>query len=224
MPLRIIGDDFKRINAPPSPLADDITENRGQAELHRIKMNQHVGLTRDQRIVLREMLDRVESESAGISNPEERDRAIMRSIDGVVDRYVRYTEDRTEADQYQSSARTLESHRGDCEDYAVLKYKLARASGIDAEDLAIAYLDSTPGSEGGAHAVLMYRDQNNWWWVSNNNDPNGGELTLATEYFKTRSAPLTVFNEDGAYYNTQFNMTRAEYVNNDTLPGIGGGK
>lgn len=221
MSLRIIGDEFRRINAPPSVFADDVTADRGQAELHRMKLNQHVSLTRDQRITLREMLDVVDDEASGITNPTERDREIMRSIDGVVDRYVQYTPDVTDADTHQRYNRTLERHSGDCEDYAILKYKMARASGIDAEDLAIAYLDSSPGEEGGAHAVLMYRDQNNWWWVSNNNDPNEGELTLATEYFKTRSAPYTVFNEDGAFYNTQFDMTKLDYINGDTAPGIG---
>ncbi len=223
MSLRIIGDEFRRINAPPSVFADGVTSDRGQAELNRMKMNQHVDLTRDQRIVLREMLDHVDSKVDGITNPTERDREVMRNIDGVVDRYVEYTLDQTEADKYQSPARTLERSRGDCEDYAILKYKVARASGIDAEDLAIAYLDSSPDQEGGAHEVLMYRDQNNWWWVLNNNSPNGGELTLATEYFKARSAPYSVFNEDGAFYNSQFDTTRLDYINGDTAPGIGAG-
>ncbi len=224
MGFNFLGDEFRRVRMPPSALADDITQDRGRAELNRLKLNQHVDLTRDQRIVLREMLDHVDSETENITNPARRERMIMQSIDGMIDRYLEYTPDRVRADNDQNWLRSMERYRGDCEDYAILKYKIARASGIPAEDLAIAYLDVLPDERGGAHEILLYRDPNNRWFVVNNDAPNDGELVPADQYFRTRSAPYTLYNEDGAFYNPDFNTTRVDYINNSTPTGVTAGR
>lgn len=250
MGFNILGEQFVRIASAPSRLLDErVDVDRGQAELDRIKLSQHIDLTPDQRLALNIMLnsvdEKIDADGLGIPvvsdvNSEQHDLAlgtdqcqanycnireqhIMREIDGVVDGFLQYREDTKPSDRSQPPGMTLDRGYGDCEDYSILKYKLARASGIPADRLAIADLDSSPDQRDGAHAVLMYRDTNNQWFVLNDDGANDvagtdqGNLVSAEDYFSQRSAPYRVYNEDEAGFNPSFGeATFAEYVHNDT--------
>lgn len=247
---KILDQEFERIAALPSSLLDgQVSIDRGQAEIDRIKLRQHIDLTPFQRTVLNIMLDNIDEDlqAQGLGNDYEcsdpdgsgysaarctpstivytntREHQVLRNIDGVVDRYMQYREDRAPEDRSQPPGVSIERAYGDCEDYSILKYKLARASGIPADRLAIASLDSSPDERGGAHAVLMYRDLQNRWFVLNDNDPNRGELEAAEDYFSVRSAPYRYYNEDEAGFNPSFgDATFEEYVNQDTPAGFDG--
>ena len=92
---------------------------------------------------------------------------------------------------------------------------MARASGIDADDLAIVSLDVSPNKREGAHAVLMYRDNENKWNVLTNDERQ--RLIPAEEYFNSRSVPYRAYNENEAGFNPRFSdMNYTEYVHENT--------
>ena len=60
---------------------------------------------------------------------------------------------------------TLASGRGDCEDYAILKYHVLRQAGTPAADLKIVLLRDTTTRED--HAVLAAREGERWYILDN---------------------------------------------------------
>lgn len=68
-------------------------------------------------------------------------------------------------DLWSSPQATLESGRGDCEDYAIAKMFVLRAAGVAAEDLRL--LIAHNRSDGDAHAVLAVRHETRWLILDN---------------------------------------------------------
>lgn len=68
-------------------------------------------------------------------------------------------------DVWSSPLATLESGRGDCEDYAIAKMFVLRAAGVAAEDLRL--LIAHNRSDGDAHAVLAVRHETRWLILDN---------------------------------------------------------
>ncbi|MCB1592834.1 MAG: transglutaminase-like cysteine peptidase [Alphaproteobacteria bacterium] len=145
-----------------------------------------------------------------------RERAFMEALDTVLDDAITYTPDLTRADESQPLPRTLERMAGDCEDFAIAKYKFARRYGIDADRLAIVSVDAQPGEEGGGHAVLLYQDPTGEQFVLNNNSTNNSGLIFAPSFFQIRNDPYRAYNENGAYYNSLFSdMNYGDFVNEE---------
>jgi predicted transglutaminase-like cysteine proteinase len=68
-------------------------------------------------------------------------------------------------DHWSSPLETLQSHRGDCEDYAILKYVALREVGLSSEDVKILILRNLFPDE--YHAVAVARVSGEWWILDN---------------------------------------------------------
>jgi predicted transglutaminase-like cysteine proteinase len=69
------------------------------------------------------------------------------------------------SDVWSSPLSTLESGRGDCEDYAIAKMFVLRAAGVAVDDLRL--LIAHNYSDGSAHAVLAVRHDGRWLLLDN---------------------------------------------------------
>ena len=151
-----------------------------------------------------------------IDSRTQREHAFMSALDTVIDEKITYTPDVRPEDRSQSVTRTLMRSAGDCEDYAIAKYKFARRFGIDADRLAIASVDAQPNEEGGGHAVLLYQDPKGDTFVLNNNSTNNSGLIDAARFFQIRNDPYRAYNENGSYYNSLFSdMNFGEYLSEE---------
>ncbi|GAA0340001.1 transglutaminase-like cysteine peptidase [Bowmanella denitrificans] len=74
-------------------------------------------------------------------------------------RRVRYATDKVhwgQNDYWATPIESLVSQRGDCEDYAILKYASLRAMGVEEDNLRLMYVRATTVNE--PHMVLIYID------------------------------------------------------------------
>jgi predicted transglutaminase-like cysteine proteinase len=93
------------------------------------------------------------------------------------------------ADHWSDPFETLLSNRGDCEDYAILKYAALLEAGIPKDDVKIVILKNFFPNED--HAVVATRVDGKWLILDNRT------LTLVRDTDITRAIPEFVLDHDG---------------------------
>jgi predicted transglutaminase-like cysteine proteinase len=94
-------------------------------------------------------------------------------------------------DHWSSALETLRSERGDCEDYAIVKYLALLDAGISEADLKIVVMKSIFPHED--HAVVAARVDDEWLILDNRT------LTLVRDMNLTRAVPVFVLDQVGAW-------------------------
>lgn len=92
----------------------------------------------------------------------------LSAISHAVNANVRYTDDYAQhgvPDLWSAPLATLTSGRGDCEDYAILKYAVLRDAGVPVEDMRLVLLRDSQTRED--HAVLSVRNDGKWYVLDN---------------------------------------------------------
>ena len=100
------------------------------------------------------------------------------------------------ADHWSDPFETLISNRGDCEDYAILKYAALLEAGIAKDDVKIVILKNVFPNED--HAAVATRVDGQWLILDNRT------LTLVRDTDVTRAIPKFVLDHEGA---RRFNWT-----------------
>ena len=95
------------------------------------------------------------------------------------------------ADRWSPPFETLQTHRGDCEDYAIVKYVALLEAGLSRDDLKIVILRDFVHNED--HAVLAARVDGEWLILNNNS------LTLVRDSDMVGAKPMFVLDQDGAH-------------------------
>jgi predicted transglutaminase-like cysteine proteinase len=94
-------------------------------------------------------------------------------------------------DHWSSPFETLQSHRGDCEDYAIVKYIALREAGLPSEDVKLLILRNLfPNEE---HAVAAARVDGEWLILDNR------WLTLVRDTDTIRTTPQFLLDESGVH-------------------------
>jgi predicted transglutaminase-like cysteine proteinase len=96
-----------------------------------------------------------------------------------------------EADRWSAPFETLQSSRGDCEDYAILKYVALLAAGVPAADVKIVIMKHLLPRED--HAAVAARVDGEWLILDNLT------LTLVRDTDLARSIPEFALDQDGAH-------------------------
>lgn len=89
-------------------------------------------------------------------------------VNSLVNQFLIYEEDDVQYNQldyWATASQTLQSGRGDCEDFAILKYALLRKLGIPAESLSLVVLKDN--DRGLYHAVLAVSTNNGHFILDN---------------------------------------------------------
>jgi predicted transglutaminase-like cysteine proteinase len=136
--------------------------------------------------VAKELLDIV-AEGAGRSG-----RARVGLINRAVDLAITPTSDEAQwgaVDHWSPPFETLQSHRGDCEDYAIVKYVALQLAGLSNEDVRIVILRNVLPKED--HAAVAARVGGQWLILDNR------RLALVRDTGMVGSAPRFVLDEDG---------------------------
>jgi predicted transglutaminase-like cysteine proteinase len=94
------------------------------------------------------------------------------------------------ADRWSAPFETLRSSRGDCEDYAIVKYLALLEAGIPRDDLKIVILRNAFPRED--HAVVAVRVDEQWLILDNRT------LTLVRDIDLTRATPEYLLDQAGA--------------------------
>jgi len=137
--------------------------------------------------VAQELLDIV-AEGAGRSG-----RARVGLINRAVELAITPTRDEAQwgvADHWSPPFETLQSRRGDCEDYAIVKYVALLQAGLSREDVRIVILRNVLPKED--HAAVAARVDGQWLILDN------GRLALVRDTDLVRSIPKFVLDENGA--------------------------
>src|SRR6201993_2910122 len=92
-------------------------------------------------------------------------------------------------DHWSSPLETLQTHRGDCEDYAIVKYVALREAGMSDRDVKIAIVRNAFPDE--YHAVAAARVNGEWLILDNR------WLTLVRDTDMRRAIPQFVLDESG---------------------------
>jgi predicted transglutaminase-like cysteine proteinase len=92
-------------------------------------------------------------------------------------------------DHWSSPLETLQTHRGDCEDYAIVKYVALREAGMSDRDVKIAIVRNVFPNE--YHAVAAARVNGEWLILDNR------WLTLVRDTDMRRAIPQFVLDESG---------------------------
>jgi predicted transglutaminase-like cysteine proteinase len=100
------------------------------------------------------------------------------------------------ADHWSDPFETLRSSRGDCEDYAILKYAALLEAGIPKDDVRIVILKTLFPNE--IHAAVATRVDGQWLILDNRT------LTLVRDTDVTRAIPELVLDHEGV---KRFNWT-----------------
>ena len=121
-------------------------------------------------------------------------RARVGLINRAVDLAITPTSDQLQwgvEDHWSSPFETLRSHRGDCEDYAIVKYVALREAGLSSQDVKIVILRNLFPNE--YHAVAAARVNGDWLILDNRG------LTLVRDSDMIRATPQFLLDEDGAH-------------------------
>jgi predicted transglutaminase-like cysteine proteinase len=94
-----------------------------------------------------------------------------------------------EPDRWSDPLETLRSSRGDCEDYAIVKYLALLEAGFSGDDVKIVVLKNRFPSED--HAAAAVRVDGQWLILDNRT------LTLVQDKDVTRTIPLFVLDQKG---------------------------
>jgi predicted transglutaminase-like cysteine proteinase len=95
-------------------------------------------------------------------------RAQLETVTHTVNGAIRYISDQAHhgtPDLWTAPLETLAAGMGDCEDYAILKYRVLREAGVSQNDLRIVLLRDTITRE--AHAVLAAQAGGRWYILDN---------------------------------------------------------
>jgi predicted transglutaminase-like cysteine proteinase len=137
--------------------------------------------------VAAQRLIRISAEGAGRSG-----RARVGLINRAADLAIRPVSDEMHwgvADHWSDPFETLLSNRGDCEDYAILKYAALLVAGIPEDDVKIVILKNVFPSEN--HAAVATHVDGQWLILDNRT------LTLARDTDITRAIPEFVLDHEG---------------------------
>jgi predicted transglutaminase-like cysteine proteinase len=93
-------------------------------------------------------------------------------------------------DRWSAPFETLQSRRGDCEDYAIVKYVALLAAGLPRDDVKIVILRNLFPQED--HAAVAARVDGQWIILDNR------RLALVRDSDMMRSVPRFVLDENGA--------------------------
>jgi predicted transglutaminase-like cysteine proteinase len=93
------------------------------------------------------------------------------------------------SDHWRAPIDTLSTGRGDCKDYAIVKYVALLEAGIAEDDVSVVILHNLAGDED--HAVVAVRLDGNWVVLDNR------WFTLVEDFEMRRVVPLFVLNHDG---------------------------
>jgi predicted transglutaminase-like cysteine proteinase len=121
------------------------------------------------------------------------DRARVGLINRAVDLAITPASDEAQwgvADHWSPPFETLRTHRGDCEDYAILKYVALLQAGLSHDDVKIVILRNLLPKED--HAVVAARADGRWLILDNR------RLALVRDTEMVGSIPKLVLDEDGA--------------------------
>ena len=113
-------------------------------------------------------------------------------INRAVDLAIRPTSDQAqwgEVDHWSSPFETLQTHRGDCEDYAIVKYVALLQAGLSHDDVKIVILRNLLPKED--HAVVAARVDGQWLILDNR------RLALVRDTKMVGSIPKFVLDADG---------------------------
>jgi predicted transglutaminase-like cysteine proteinase len=138
-------------------------------------------------VVAQNLLDIV-AEGAGRSGV-----ARVGLINRAVDLAITPTSDEAqwgEVDHWSPPFETLQTHRGDCEDYAIVKYVALLQAGLSRDDVKIVILRNLLPKED--HAVVAARVDGQWLILDNR------WLALVPDADVVRSIPEFVLDEGGA--------------------------
>lgn len=102
-------------------------------------------------------------------------------------------------DHWSSPFETLQTHRGDCEDYAIVKYVALRQAGLPTADVKIVILRNQFPNE--YHAVAATRVNGEWLILENRS------LTLVRDTHMMRATPKFLIDEDGVHRFVPSNHT-----------------
>lgn len=94
-------------------------------------------------------------------------------------------------DRWSPPFETLQTHRGDCEDYAIVKYAALLEAGLSRDDMKIVILRNFVRNED--HAVLAARVDGEWLILDNRN------LTLVPDTEMLGAHPIFALDQDGAH-------------------------
>jgi len=114
-------------------------------------------------------------------------------INRAVDLAITPTSDQTQwgvADRWSSPFETLATHRGDCEDYAIVKYAALLAAGLARDDVKIVILHKLSPDED--HAVAAARVHGTWLILDDS------KLALVRDTDMTGALPRFVLDAGGA--------------------------
>jgi len=114
-------------------------------------------------------------------------------INRAVDLAITPTSDEVQwgvADHWSPPFETLQTHRGDCEDYAIVKYVALLQAGLSRDDVKIVILRNLLPKED--HAAVAARVDGQWLILDNR------RLALVRDTEMVGSIPRFVLDEDGA--------------------------
>jgi predicted transglutaminase-like cysteine proteinase len=94
-------------------------------------------------------------------------------------------------DRWSPPFETLQTHRGDCEDYAIVKYAALLEAGLSRDDMKIVILRNFVRNED--HAVLAARVDGEWLILDDRN------LTLVPDTEMLGAHPVFALDHDGAH-------------------------
>lgn len=118
----------------------------------------------------------------------------LRAVNVTVNRTIKYRDDSSNwgaADYWASAAETFGRGAGDCEDYAIAKMQILRASGVPATDMFLVVGNDLTARS--AHAMLLVRLGDELWVLDNFHD----ELRPDTEYREFR--PIITLSTTGRW-------------------------
>jgi len=95
-------------------------------------------------------------------------------------------------DRWSSPFETLRSRRGDCEDYAIVKYVALREAGLSVADVKIVIVRNFFPKE--YHAVAAVRLNEEWLILDNR------WLTLVRDTDMTRATPEFLLDDNGVHH------------------------
>lgn len=144
-------------------------------------------------------------------------RARLEAVNRMVNASVRYASDMAlhgQLDRWTAPLATLRAGKGDCEDYAILKYRILREIGVKPEDLKILLVRDTAVRID--HAVLAVRHDDTWFILDNRNRGFYEEQDLP------HYAPLFALDQNGVkLFAAPFASTAPLEMPSLMLPGFG---
>jgi predicted transglutaminase-like cysteine proteinase len=155
--------------------------------------------------VVAQNLLNIVAEGAGRSG-----RARVGLINRAVDLAIMPTSDEAQwgvTDHWSPPFETLQTHRGDCEDYAIVKYVALLQAGLSKDDVKIVILRTILSKE--EHAVVAARVDGQWLILDSR------RLALVRDIDMVRCIPEFLLDEDG---------TRRFVPPNRAAPGPGAGR